>query len=775
MESGFITIRIGMPVLNKIFNILFILMLTISSVNALELGQLKVDSYLNEPLNANFSLSHIESDHPGDVNISLADQNAYKAIGLLRPPFLNKIKFKITADTDSRHIVNVSTQQRIKEPILDLLVKVTGKQSSVTRLFTIMLDPRDIAATNQIQTVSQTDISSKKPVLDVTQRKTVDSSPKRIKVVNDSISMLAQNSDFHDKYSVYQIMRAYYLLNEDAFRQGNINELKAGVTLIVPDEELISQVSRQKSINFVYSVSKNNPFEKTASIQPEEVTDSTKSVLSILTPEPENTAPPEVKEQLIQSNKSAPAEVSQDMGEEVNSPGNVTQEVKALSSIVERQNLAMKEHSSILQKIDSDLEQKSEQLDRVDERLSALEGDGLSLAVADTNKLLNSNSDELSSRQQKIIIVQQEKIDELQLSLTQKLAEIDHINDRLNTLESQSSDSATVESLTNVEGPPPPVIINEPDKVGIQQQTYTNAVTWGVALIVLLFLLNREIIWRRRLKQIDQEAQIEIPIADTPEKPVVKDTSFQSAAKKDNELKTVDETIKDQSFNEAIVEEIHYEPVIHDSRIDEMTMEQNHDDALLNMIEYEPVDDIRKDEDDEVELDFNLEFSEDDPGLTDQLPTIDEIEGDNDIEGDNEIDDPSISNLKIADQKFELAVSNARNYKNDYSENLQSKSEEEKKDPLILYSEIDVLIAYQLYEEALELVVSSREDFVGNKSDLDIRELEILGYLKNDDLFFPMFDELKEELAKEYPVEWKKIVELSEQMPPRGPQLTAAF
>ena len=90
-----------------------------------------------------------------------------------------------------------------------------------------------------------------------TTREPVDDSNKII-VGNRSISVIAQNSALHEKYSVYQIMRAFYLENSDAFENGNIDKLLSGSSLILPDESLIAEVPRQKAVNFVYSVSKDN-------------------------------------------------------------------------------------------------------------------------------------------------------------------------------------------------------------------------------------------------------------------------------------------------------------------------------------------------------------------------------------------------------------------------------------------------------------------------------------------------------------------------------------
>jgi FimV-like protein len=726
--------------LNKHINmliILLILFLPVSRVNALELGQITLESYLNEPLDANFTLSHIETDHVDDVLISLADQDSYKSFGLIKPNILNNITFKISADTKNRYLVNISTRQRIIDPILDLLVKVTGKQGSVTRLYTLLLDPSEAVISNQvassqkttnhINTTSITDATPTEAQQDINQNQSDKPSPERIKVVNDSISMLAQNSEFHDKYSVYQIMRAYYLLNKFAFRNGNINQLKAGVTLIVPDEQLISELSRQKSIDFVYSVSKNYPFTKTEATQEK-----------IATPDSDMTTPSVPTSELPEK----------DMAD------------------VEQQNAVTQEQSKTLQQSDNNLALKSNHNEIENQQFSAREDSSLPVMATDNQTLLNSNNNELNTSQQKIIIQQQADIEELKLTLNTKLDEIEDINRRLNDLELKNNNPSVVEPVSTAEIPGPPVIQAEPIKVGIRQESYSLAITSATAFIVLLFLLNRELIWRRRLKELDTYLK-------EPKKEAIKDgmpneldhEEINHDSKTDNAINATpleagagqNWTETDDSYTKTIVEEIHFPPV----------PEVIPDKADISKFDHQPVPD-NSDNDSDIEINFDLDL----PDLeTDQTVEF------NIVEDTEELNAESLEdlNLQLNDEKLQLAVNPETNDQNKDSDNLQPTVEVEVVDPQLLYSEIDVLIAYELYEEAFELIKQSRQNFVSDRGFLDIRELEILAYLKNAEVFFPMFEQLKESLSREYPLEWAKIIELSEQMTPPGPKLTAVF
>jgi pilus assembly protein FimV len=674
-------------VLNKLKNILFIFILIFSSANAVELGQLKVKSHLNEPLSASFTLDRIAADELGDIILSLADQKTYQSMGLERPYFLSKLKFKITAGQGSQHIVQVSTRKRIREPILDILVKVTEKQSSLTRMYTVMLDPREYAEVYQVETntVAVTAVSNSvadTAVTDTPVNKAVEktgvtqqagTSSNTIRVGNDSISIIAQNSPMAEKYSVYQIMRAFYLLNKAEFQSGNINSLKSGSSLLIPAESAVAEVSRQKSINFVYSVSKNDSSIKQSTIRQKESESAKTSPQqpAEITPQVSQQEVSTVSEQptvINESSGSAEQQLNQGMISDVEAWRTVSGEFKTLSSVVQSQNDAMKVQSAVLQKIAAQLEHKNQQIELINLRLEALENSRSVVASQDGSGVSVESS--LSSAQNQLLLQQDQVMNE---GLSKSLDEIDTINRRLEALEAPVivSKAESIPVVTKLEVPEIRTIVN-PE---IQSNRLNTYMLWaGLLLIVaVLILLTREIIWRRRVNTLSsREAEVKAEV---------------KAESKQDEV--ADVIIKEK-------EDIEYQKTV---------------------------------------------------AIEKSKPTEDVTEN-----------TPDVSSLQLAEQKFEDAVSQAREFKPEPSlvETDDANSE-------ALYGEIDVLIAYQLYDEAFDLLKNARLTLDGDGC-LDIRELELLAYTKNVDVFFPKFDQLHQTLSKEFPDEWVKISGLYDQL-----------
>ncbi len=649
--------------MNRLIHLSFILSLFISPANALELGPIKLESHLNEPLRASFTLKNIDINSLGDIILSLADQDTYHSMGLIRPYFLSKLTFKITAGQNASHIVHIATRQRIKEPILDILVKVTEAQSSLTRLYTMILDPVEMveATTNEASVlINKPQENEIEKGISSQQDKP---SPRLIQVENDSISIIAQNSSLHKKYSVYQIMRAFYLINTSEFLHGNINSLKSGSSLIVPAEKMVAEVSRQKSINFVYAVSKNNPLNNKYVNQKKEikaVPDPKVITDQIITKKAENI---QLTDNSINQNKSEQP-LSLSMQEDVKSWRTVSDEFKSLSSIVQNQNKALKIQSSVLQSINDQLEQKNQQIELVNVRLQALENSQLPSAT-DHQVLLPENQD-TSINPNNEILQQEAFLNNINETLSKRLNEINRIKARLDELES-------LESKLTDNPPPPaapklPVMNLEPETEVIFENPKSAYLKWGLLVLALLFILIRERVWRGRLKSKSASLLPEVNSLD------------------------MESTEEDKPVEKQIIEE-----------------------------------------DQQVE---NIK------------PVVQQV--------------PEQSNIKIADQKFQEAVTQAREFKGNPVIDHHTSADEQIKTET-LYSEIDILIAYQMYDEAFELIEAARETLDDNEC-LNIRELEVLAYTKNIDIFFPKYDQMKLRLAEQFPQAWEKIETLHKQL-----------
>ena len=83
---------------------------------ALGLGELTLDSFLNEPLNARVDLLNTGGLHQDEIRIRLATKEDFDKLGLHRAYFLTNIKFEVvTGDSGNAQLV-ISSDDPVLEP-----------------------------------------------------------------------------------------------------------------------------------------------------------------------------------------------------------------------------------------------------------------------------------------------------------------------------------------------------------------------------------------------------------------------------------------------------------------------------------------------------------------------------------------------------------------------------------------------------------------------------------------------------------------------------------
>ena len=107
---------------------------------ALGLGDLQVQSRLNQPLRARIEVSDVSDEEWRFVSARVATQTS-QADGLSKPGLLESVRFKTTEDANHRRFIEVQSAEVFTEPLFDLSIDVLGQDLQVTRNYTVFLDP----------------------------------------------------------------------------------------------------------------------------------------------------------------------------------------------------------------------------------------------------------------------------------------------------------------------------------------------------------------------------------------------------------------------------------------------------------------------------------------------------------------------------------------------------------------------------------------------------------------------------------------------------------
>ena len=219
--------------------------------SALGLGDIELESYLNEPLNARIEILNTEGLLPTQILVKLASDKDFERVGIERNFFLTGINFQVVVDTGGESYVAVTTREPVREPYLDFVLETKWPSGRLLREYTLLLDPPVfddgivISATDVVTSADRSQDQGATPSRQstTTSRATGEESitdrPQtgqnyRVKP-NETLWEIALEAKLPGS-SVQATMLEIQRQNPDAFINNNINLLKAGRVVYLPTE-----------------------------------------------------------------------------------------------------------------------------------------------------------------------------------------------------------------------------------------------------------------------------------------------------------------------------------------------------------------------------------------------------------------------------------------------------------------------------------------------------------------------------------------------------------
>ncbi|HSY08528.1 MAG TPA: FimV/HubP family polar landmark protein [Steroidobacteraceae bacterium] len=120
---------------------LALLLLCPAAAFALGLGDIRLQSSLNAPLNAEIELVGATPEDLSTLHASVASHDTFTHYGLDWPAFLGGISMRPEHTADGRDIIKLSSHEAITEPFVTLLIEVTWARGQLVREYTVLLDP----------------------------------------------------------------------------------------------------------------------------------------------------------------------------------------------------------------------------------------------------------------------------------------------------------------------------------------------------------------------------------------------------------------------------------------------------------------------------------------------------------------------------------------------------------------------------------------------------------------------------------------------------------
>ncbi|MEO7494413.1 MAG: FimV/HubP family polar landmark protein [Massilia sp.] len=240
-----------------------------SSAYAAGLGKLTVLSALGQPLRAEIELTAVSSEEANSLVAKLATTDAFKAANIDFNPALMSLRFAVE-QRGGRQVIRITSAQPVNEPFVDMLLELSWNNGRLVREYTFLLDPPEMRssqpaqvapvvtaqpsratpapsassnATPAAQAQTPTRAQPERPAGSENYRPAPKQGGTEYKVkAGDTLGRIAREVK-PVNISLDMMLAALYQANPDAFNGSNMNRLKSGRILTVPDAESIKGTS----------------------------------------------------------------------------------------------------------------------------------------------------------------------------------------------------------------------------------------------------------------------------------------------------------------------------------------------------------------------------------------------------------------------------------------------------------------------------------------------------------------------------------------------------
>jgi pilus assembly protein FimV len=243
------------------------LALAVADVQALGLGGLRVQSALNQPFVGEIALLDVKPDELDAIKVQIASAEEFTRAGSERYQYLSGLRFSPQISPRGETVIRVSSREPIREPYMDLLVEVTWPKGRLVKGYTVLLDPpvTDGRRTSRIdQPVVQSrggaipaqGSSGASAATPASRQARTAAPPPPVQPAPVPAALAASAGGFPKHIgpvprgaglwrlatrnapagaTAAQTAMALYRNNQDAFVRGDINRLRAGKTLVIPN------------------------------------------------------------------------------------------------------------------------------------------------------------------------------------------------------------------------------------------------------------------------------------------------------------------------------------------------------------------------------------------------------------------------------------------------------------------------------------------------------------------------------------------------------------
>jgi len=202
----------------------------------------RLTSVAGQPLAVTATIGSLSPEDSSSLKVKIADQDQWDKVGLKPPVRLDSLVVRLGPNSGiNKRDIQITSSEPVSAAAVDFLLEVTTASSSQVIQLSFIVGGSVQAPTLPLSDQPATARNGTKI--------TVVGSPGTANVKQgDTLFAIAQNNAVPGT-TIYQMLLALFQANPNAFINQNMNLLKAGVTLEIPDADTVKAIDRQLARN----------------------------------------------------------------------------------------------------------------------------------------------------------------------------------------------------------------------------------------------------------------------------------------------------------------------------------------------------------------------------------------------------------------------------------------------------------------------------------------------------------------------------------------------
>lgn len=236
------------------------------AVIAAGLGKLTINSALGQPLQAEIDLVAVRNEEISSLAAQLGSHEAFNQAGIDYKSFFSALEISIQPRSNGDPFIKITSPNAINEPFLNMLIELSWASGRLMREYTVLLDPVESVIPEPVAPIinnnpvavgvqSEKQGTSVAPAEQATTQRVTETVPNSGNQRGVSYGPVNQGDTLSDiarlvspqGVSLNQVLIAVFRANRDAFIEDNINLLKVGVVLHIPEQGEIAVITESEA------------------------------------------------------------------------------------------------------------------------------------------------------------------------------------------------------------------------------------------------------------------------------------------------------------------------------------------------------------------------------------------------------------------------------------------------------------------------------------------------------------------------------------------------